>query len=72
VIQRTVFKNVRFQVLTAASIVVVDRRFRGAYFIIRAIALMMDTVRTTEMSVYNETTRRNIPEEYYLRYLRNT
>jgi hypothetical protein len=46
------------------SHVEVDRRFRGAYSIIKAIALMTEAVRASEMSVnFNVTTRRYIPED---------
>jgi hypothetical protein len=69
--------DVRFQVLTAAgmkitafwdiahcNLVVVDRRFRGAYCLHYQL---METVRTSETSVFNkETTRRYIPEGYNL------
>jgi hypothetical protein len=61
--------SVRIQVLTAASmkiiafwnivpcsLVVVDRRFRRAYA----------SIITSELSVYYETTRRNISEGYHL------
>jgi hypothetical protein len=64
----------RFQVLTAASMTMrafwdvapcsmgeVDRRFRNAYCL---KALMIEGVRTSETSVYFETTRRYIPESY--------
>jgi hypothetical protein len=64
-----VYKNVRFQVLTAAtmkvtvfwdiapcSLVQIDRRFKG-------VSLMMELVSLSETSAnFHETTRRNIPE----------
>jgi hypothetical protein len=53
--------------ITPCSLVVVDRRFRGAYCLHHKddvfITQMMEAVRTSETSVcYNETTRRNRPE----------
>jgi hypothetical protein len=61
--------SVRFQVLTAASMIfrvvfrdilpckiIVDRRFRGA-------SLMMEAVRTSETSFDNSFTRQYIPED---------
>jgi hypothetical protein len=50
-----------FRDIVPCSLVVVDRRFRVTYFIIRA---MMEAVHTSETSVYyNETIRRNITED---------
>jgi hypothetical protein len=53
------------------SLVAVDRRFGGAYCLHNRaiITLMMEAVRTSETSVYSETTRRYIPEGSNLRFL---
>jgi hypothetical protein len=77
------YKDVRFQVLTAASVkmavfsvvapcspVVVYRRFRGACC--RAIALMMKAASTFETSVnFCQTTQRNNPEYSHLQVSRS-
>jgi hypothetical protein len=53
---------VRFQILTAASMKM------AVFWVVAAIALMMEAARTCEMSadVY-KTTRRNNPEDIHLR-----
>jgi hypothetical protein len=49
------------------SVVEVDRRFRGSYYVIRAI---METVRIIETAVcFNETTRRYIPQSCHFKRL---
>jgi hypothetical protein len=64
-----VYLIVKFRVFggVGPSILVgVDRRFRGTYCLHHQhddFALMMEAVRTTEPSVYSETTRRYIPED---------
>jgi hypothetical protein len=69
--------NVRFQVLTAASMkfrivfwdvlpckIIVDRRFIGTYCLHhQGSNLMMEAVRTSETSVDNYFTRQYIPDE---------
>jgi hypothetical protein len=62
-------KNTAFCDMVACSLVEVNRRFGGASHLHHA--LTMETVRTSEMSVYNnETSRRNIPEgsNLHIRY----
>jgi hypothetical protein len=64
------FKMKAFWDITAYSLVIVDRRFRGACCLHHQpiIALMMEIVRTSETSVYyNETTRNDVPEGSALR-----
>jgi hypothetical protein len=54
-----------FWVVAPCSLVEVYR----SSFIIRAIALMMETASTSEMSInFYQTTRRNIPEGSHLCY----
>jgi hypothetical protein len=56
------------------NIIGADRRFRNEYCLVMNnnlfITLMMEVVRTSETSVYSETTRRYIPEGYHLRTCR--
>jgi hypothetical protein len=63
-------KIIAFWDIAPCSLVGVDRRFRevrSASIIREMLALMMVAVRTSETSVYcNETTRRYIPEGYFL------
>jgi hypothetical protein len=66
-----------FSDIAPCSIVGVDRRFRGAHYLhyqgcdegstlVSFITLMMEAVRTSETSVYSETTRLYIPEGSHL------
>jgi hypothetical protein len=77
--------QMRFQVLTAPSmkisvfwdvvpysLVETDRRFRGAHCLIRAMALIMEEISTSETSVnFYQTTWRNILEDSNLQYKRH-
>jgi hypothetical protein len=54
--KRNTVKDVRFQVLTAASMM-----FRVVFWVI--LPLMMEAVRTSETSVDNHFTRHYIPED---------
>jgi hypothetical protein len=74
---QTKINFVRFQVLTAASMMfrivfwdvlpckmIVDRRFRGTYYLHhQGSSLLIEAVRTSETSVDNNFTRQYIPEE---------
>jgi hypothetical protein len=64
--QESFLKMAAFWDMDAFNLVEVDRRFIGSC-IIRAIAIMMEAVRTYETSGYMyETTRRHIPEGCHL------
>jgi hypothetical protein len=81
---KTCLNNVRYQVLTTASMktagfwdiapwsdVGVDRRFSRAYGVYHQGDLIIEAVRTSETSVYlSETTRRCIPEGCQLHAVR--
>jgi hypothetical protein len=68
--KQCVYTKMKFRVfwdIALCSIIGMDRRFRGAYFLHHQGDKYMEAVRTSETSVHsNETTRRYIPEDSIL------
>jgi hypothetical protein len=68
VLTAALVKMAVFWVVAPCSLVEVYRRFRGACCLHHQAALMMKTAITSETSVnFHPTTRRNNPENSYLR-----
>jgi hypothetical protein len=68
VLSATVMSMAVFWDVAPCGLAEIDRRFRGPYFIIRA--MVMETISTSETSVnFYQTTRLNIPEDHRLQFL---